>query len=303
MTLHVSASAHPAHVAAMRSPGAAVRAPTQQLCQGMGCKHASRALTNSYLPELALACPPDVVDCDRSPPTRPSPSQLDTVRTWDFCSYFTSGSFKDRSQVALSFARDGTVQGDGTDNMGRFFLTGHLEPQGSSQALYVSKTYAQHRPRQNQPHVNGHIDHVLWSGPTANDGFWGVWEITSNDSPPQTQSQVPRFNLTLFLSFFLPFKIAQKDATFPHDVKARLNSRLKKRRPLRAPQGRLLPMRPVRCQRVIQERPPTPHPTLAASRCQDVAARNAWTTGRTTGRLLVYHGRNQRSRAIGRRLL
>ena len=144
-------------------------------CQGMGCKAAARALCNACVPDRALALPPDgVFGGDDAVPREAS-----YVDEWDFYSYHSSGSFNHKSRV-LMHVEDGVVNGLGADNLGHFQLYGTARVDNGARVLYFSKSYSAQPVR--DVTQSGHICHVAWGGTDPEDGFFGVWEVTSNDT-------------------------------------------------------------------------------------------------------------------------
>lgn len=176
VTLHQS-SAPFAHL--NRGPRARLAAKAQAFrereayCQGMGCKNASRALCNACLPAYALALPPDGVG-DRAPH-----GDDDLFERWDFYSFHSSGSFNHKSRILMN-VRDGSVSGLGADNLGQFQLYGTARADHGALVLYFSKSYSAQPVR--DVTQSGHIAHVAWSGNAPEEGFFGVWEVTSNDT-------------------------------------------------------------------------------------------------------------------------
>ena len=144
-------------------------------CQSVGCKSAARALTNALLPEYALALPSDAAAAEGGA----APARSAFVDEWDFFSYHSSGSFKDRAAVLLSIG-DGVVEGAGADTLGSFSIHGTCREDRGCLALYFSKTYGSGRVA--DVTRSGHVGHVLWSGSKAADGFFGVWEVTAGDT-------------------------------------------------------------------------------------------------------------------------
>src|SRR5262245_20879103 len=70
---------------------------------------------------------------------------------------------KHRMDLELTFA-DHTVSGDGTDDIGRFFVSGPFDETNSE--CYWTKTY-----------IDGHD--VYYRGFREGKGIWGLWELPS----------------------------------------------------------------------------------------------------------------------------
>lgn len=155
-------------------------------CHGMGCKHASRALVNLFLPDLALALPP----------THPSSAAVCSDQfVLDVRSYYASGSFKDRSRLSLHIhdappsEPSRYVSGSGRDDMGDFVLEGCLESVrratniAGGPTLHLRKHYVALDDAHYLANSQGHVALVLWAGLRPDcDGWFGVWELADGEA-------------------------------------------------------------------------------------------------------------------------
>lgn len=71
---------------------------------------------------------------------------------------------KHRMDLGLTFS-DGTVSGEGNDDIGRFFIGGHFDL--ASRECYWTKTY-----------IGAHD--VFYRGFCEGKGIWGTWEILAD---------------------------------------------------------------------------------------------------------------------------
>eukprot|EP01038_Epipyxis_sp_PR26KG_P012248 gene12248-16420_t len=133
-------------------------------------------------------------------------------RKWLFTYYHKSGSFKDEFHVYLSFNIDGFVKGRGVDNIGLFYMSGHVDKEINDWAWYFHKTYLRQNiidensivydewiqqvdddeeiPKESiNSRTTVHVSHIGYYSDShfqlnhrGGEGLWGVWETSSSSN-------------------------------------------------------------------------------------------------------------------------
>ena len=161
-----------------------------QSCQGSASKHAARALGNwCGFPDGCplVASPTDAVCLTRFVPRLVA--EMATVGHWTIRCYSRDGLLKYVSRLTIAVdPRTGRISGAGSDERGKFDISGATAPGEDASMLAFSANYHEFGTS-----TVGHFAYVLWSGvePAQAEGLFGIWEVASHDSHFQLRSGGP----------------------------------------------------------------------------------------------------------------